>query len=139
MHYAPGPAPDVSTPAGRRELLSRVKLLLTRWGPLLRRFLRDADDQVELLLTLEEFCGEEGCFSSTVSAHGASFAAVFKELLHALYEADVVEEESLLAWADEKANADASERKFLEKAMPLIEWLREASSEEEEDGSEEEE
>jgi len=137
--YAPGPAPDVSTPAGRRELLSRVKLLLTRWGPLLRRFLRDADDQVELLLTLEEFCGEEGCFSSTVSAHGASFAAVFKELLHALYEADVVEEESLLAWADEKANADASERKFLEKAMPLIEWLREASSEEEEDGSEEEE
>ena len=129
--YAPGPVPDVSAPAGRRELLSRVKLLLNRWGALLRRFLRDGDDQVELLLTLEEFCGEEGCFASTISAHGRAFAAVFKELLHALYEADVVEEESLLAWADEKAHADASERRFLEKAMPLIQWLREASSEEE--------
>ena len=136
--YAPGPAPNVSTPSGKRELLSRVKFLLNRWAPLLRRFLRDVDDQVELLLTLEEFCGEEGCFASTVSAHGKSFAAVFKELLHALYEAEVVEEEALLAWADEKANADADERKFLEKAMPLIEWLREASSEEEESGEDDE-
>ena len=134
--YAPGPAPDVSTPAGRRELLARARLLLGRWGPLLRRFLRDGDDQVELLLTLEEFCGEEGCFASTISAHGALFAAVFKELLHLLYEADVVDEDALLAWADEKAEADASERRFLERAMPLIEWLREASSEEE--GEEEE-
>ena len=106
------------------------------WGALLRRFLRDGDDQVELLLTLEEFCGEEGCFASTVSAHGKLFAVIFKELLHLLYEADVVEEEALLAWADEKAEADATERRFLEKAMPLIDWLREASSEEEEDDDE---
>ena len=91
-------------------------------------------------MTLEEFCGEEGCFASTVSAHGAAFAGVFKELLHALYEADVVEEEALLAWADEKRDADASERRFLEKAAPLIAWLREASSEEEEeDGDEDDE
>ena len=61
---------------------------------------------------------------------------MFKELLHLLYEADVVDEDALLAWADEKAEADASERRFLERAMPLIEWLREASSEEE--GEEEE-
>jgi len=47
--YAAGPAPDLSTPAWRRELLSRVKMLLARWAPLLRRFLRDAGDQVELL------------------------------------------------------------------------------------------
>jgi len=58
---------------------------------------------------MEESCGEGGCFASTVSAHGAAFAAVFKELLH---EADVVEEEALLAWADEKADADASENFF---------------------------
>lgn len=69
----------------------------------------------------------------------AAFAAVFKELLHALYEADVVDEEALLAWADEKAAADASERRFLERAMPLIQWLREASSEEDEDGEDDEE
>ena len=37
---------------------------------------------------------------------------MFKELLHLLYEADVVDEDALLAWADEKADADASENFF---------------------------
>ena len=41
-----------------------------------------------------------------------------------------MEEGALLAWADEKAGASAEERAFLERAAPLIRWLREAESEE---------
>ena len=34
------------------------------------------DDQVDLLLTLEEFCGEEGVFEGT-GEQGSLFSAVF--------------------------------------------------------------
>ena len=49
------------------------------WGPLLRRFLRSEDDQVELLLTLEEYCAAEGAFEGPGEG-GAPFAAIFAQV-----------------------------------------------------------
>jgi translation initiation factor eIF-2B subunit epsilon len=89
---------------------------------------------VELLLTLEEYCAEEGVFEGAGEA-GPLFAAVFPQLLQLLYEGDVVDEEAFAAWAGEKENADASERVYLEKAGPFLEWLR--TADEDEDSEEE--
>ena len=50
---------------------------------------------------------------------------------------DVISEESVLAWAEEKADADESEKKFLNLARPFVDWLEEASSEEESSSEEE--
>ena len=47
------------------ELLKRASAQLRRWRDLLRKFLKNEEDQVELLLTLEEFCAEEGDFEGT--------------------------------------------------------------------------
>jgi translation initiation factor eIF-2B subunit epsilon len=41
-----------------------------------------------------------------------------------------------LAWAEEKADADEADKKFLKLAQPFIDWLEEASSEEESDSDE---
>ena len=84
--------------------------------------------QVELLLTLEEWCGEEGQFHRA-GARGAAFAPAFADLLHLLYDADILEEGAVLAWAGEKAHADAGDRAFLERAAPFVTWLREAEEE----------
>ena len=92
---------------------------------------------MELLLTLEEYCAEEGAFEGAGEA-GPLFSTVFPQLLQQLYELDVVDEDAFAAWADEKAHADASERVYLEKAGPFLEWLRTADDEEEEGSSEEE-
>jgi len=35
---------------------------MKQWAPLLSRFLKSADDQVEMLLTLEEYCAEDEVF-----------------------------------------------------------------------------
>eukprot|EP00775_Hariotina_reticulata_P010863 gene10863-11017_t len=56
----PAEAPDSSSKDGKMLLLQRFKKQLNEWAALLQRFLRSEDDQVELLLTLEEFCGDEG-------------------------------------------------------------------------------
>ena len=61
----------------------------------------------------------------------------FAKILHTLYDMDVISEESVLAWAEEKADADESEKKFLNLARPFVDWLEEASSEEESSSEEE--
>ena len=59
------------------------------------------------------------------------------QVLKVLYDDDVLSEEALVAWADEKENATEEERVFMTKAAPFIQWLREAESEEDDDDDEE--
>eukprot|EP00878_Enallax_costatus_P018338 GHUV01019301.1.p1 GENE.GHUV01019301.1~~GHUV01019301.1.p1 ORF type:complete len:732 (+),score=248.43 GHUV01019301.1:153-2348(+) len=143
----PSEAPDSSSKDGKLALLGRFKKQLAEWGNLLRRFLRSEDDQVELLLTLEEFCGEEGVFeqpeaadaTSSAAAGGAVFAPLFANLLQLLYDGEVVEEAAITNWAAEKEHADESEKVFLQKSAAFLEWLKTAedeSSEEDEDSDE---
>lgn len=58
------------------------------------------------------------------------------QVLKVLYDEDVLSEEALVAWADEKENATEEERIFLTKAAPFIQWLREAESEDNDDDDE---
>ena len=64
---------------GKLTLLRCFKQQLAEWGTLLRRFLRSEDDQVELLLTCEEFCSEEGVFEGR-GEQGAAFAEIFVQV-----------------------------------------------------------
>jgi hypothetical protein len=80
--------------------------------------------QVELLLTMEEFCGEEGVFELPAQlaakqqgsgSSGTAFAPLFANLLQLLYDVDLVEEAAINAWAEEKQHADEDEKVFLNK------------------------
>jgi translation initiation factor eIF-2B subunit epsilon len=113
-----------------------VKKHVKRYAPLLAKFLKSEDDQVEVLLTLEEFCAEEGAFKDCQGKHVAN---AFAKILHLLYDADVLSESAVLAWADEKDDAEEKDLVFLKKAAPFVKWLREAESESEDDESSDEE
>lgn len=118
--------------------MKRSAAQLRKWTDLLQKFLRSEEDQVELLLTLEEFCAEEGDFEGT-GEHGRAFKTIFPQLLKVLYELDIVSEESFMAWAKEKEHAEEEEKEFLRSAEPFLQWLEEAEEEtssEEEDDSE---
>ncbi len=71
-------------PASLRELLKRTHANLDAWASLLQKFLKNEDDQIEVLLTLEEFCGAEGDFEDT-GEFGTEFVAIFPQLLQAMY------------------------------------------------------
>jgi translation initiation factor eIF-2B subunit epsilon len=123
-------------PSDANECVSRVKKHVKRYAPLLAKFLKSEDDQVEVLLTLEEFCAEEGAFKDCQGKHVAN---AFAKILHLLYDADVLSESAVLAWADEKDDAEEKDLVFLKKAAPFVKWLREAESESEDDESSDEE
>ena len=124
---------------------------------------------MELLLTLEEFCSEEGVFEGSQEG-GRHFAAIFEkvrciawhvmssclppcplapgptamqvsqrkhwfagpqclQVLMMLYDLDLVGEDAFEAWASEKAHAEEDERIYLGRAQAFLQWLREASEE----------
>lgn len=71
--YAPPGAPSAP------QLMKALEKRLSAWGGLLQRFVEDVDDQVELLLTLEEYCSREGVFRA---AGGAAYAPHFQAVLN---------------------------------------------------------
>ena len=123
----PAKAPD-NTPA----LLKSIRERLKQWAPLLSRFLKSEDDQVEMLLTLEDYCAEDEVFKGM---HGALLVPSFAKILHLLYDMDVLSEVSVLAWAEEKGLAGEEDKRFLKLAQPFVDWLKEADSESDGSGS----
>ena len=110
-----------SSPKG---LLKMVLQEVKKWGSLLKRFVYESDDGVELLLTLEEMCEEP---------NGIRFRQLFPNIIKALYDYDVVDEEGFLQWAEEKQHADAEDRKYLDASAKFIQWLQEADEEDDSD------
>ncbi|XRB22198.1 translation initiation factor eIF-2B subunit epsilon [Pseudoscourfieldia marina] len=102
-------------------LVAKLRAQLKTWGALLQRFLKSVDDQVELLLTLEEFCGEEEDFQGM---HGALYAPIFPDVLKEMYGADVLTERAILKWAEEKRGADEEDLVFVKKCKwELLVWF----------------
>ena len=64
-------------------------------------------------------------------AHSHTLLSCAPQVLKLLYDEEVLEEDAVLAWADEKTMAEEDERKYLQKAAAFVAWLREAESEEE--------
>lgn len=127
----PRESPIVSTREGKGELLKAFEGQLAKWVPLLKRFLKGEEDQIELMLTFEEFCGEEEVFSG--SGGGRAFSSIFVQILKHLYDKDVLSGEAILQWADEKENADEEDKVFVGKCRQFIDWLREDSEDEDDD------
>lgn len=127
--------PAAVTREAKAELLKRASTQITRWQDLLQKFLKSEDDQVELLLTFEEYCGGEGDFEhgSKEQGEGEVYTLIFPQVLKVLYDTEVVYEEAVLQWADEKKLADEEEKVYLKKAELFIEWLRDAEEEESSD------
>ena len=115
-----------SPPETAGELLKAAREKVARWAPLLARFLKSEDDQVEMLLTLEEYCSEDEVFRGM---GGALLVPAFAKILHMLYDMDVLSEVSVLAWAREKEHAEEEDKKFLKLAAPFVAWLKEADEE----------
>ncbi|KAK8477865.1 hypothetical protein V6N11_013825, partial [Hibiscus sabdariffa] len=79
--------------------------------------------QIEVILKFEEMCLESA----------KEFAALFPQVLHLLYDKEILQEDAILRWADEKEGADESDKVFLKRSEKFIQWLKEAEEEEDDD------
>ncbi|KAJ8427031.1 hypothetical protein Cgig2_032859 [Carnegiea gigantea] len=105
------------------ELQKNVAKVVTTWKKLLKYYLPSIDEEIEVILKFEEMCLDSA----------KKFAPRFAQILHLLYEMDIIQEEAILAWEAEKAGADEADRVFLKQSEKLIEWLKTASEEESEE------
>ena len=128
--------PDTSTKAGRNAVLGKIMSLMREWGQLLKKFIASEDDEVDLLLALEEFCSEDGVFEGS-GEHGAVFADIFEGILQVLYHdnVDILSEEGILKWVDEKEHASESERRFLRAAQTFVDFLKDDDDDDDDDTS----
>ncbi|KAM7273523.1 hypothetical protein ACFE04_028187 [Oxalis oulophora] len=108
------------------ELFESAKKIITTWKGLLKFYLPEIDEEIEVILKFEEMCVESA----------KEFSAVFDKMLYFLYDKEIVKEEAVLRWADEKEGADESDKVFVKQSEEFIRWLREAPEEEEEEDEE---
>ena len=64
--------------------------------------------QIELLVTLEEYCGGEGVFEG--GDGGAAYSMIFSHVLMALYEQEIIGEDAFLHWEAAKQSDDEEDK-----------------------------
>ncbi|KAF3968848.1 hypothetical protein ACB098_03G050900 [Castanea mollissima] len=109
------------------ELCNSTMDVITKWKKLLKSYLTDIDEQIEVIQKFEEICLESA----------KEFSPLFSKILFHLYDKDLIQEDAILKWDDEKKNADEADKVFVKQSEKFIQWLREAP--EEDDGEEDEE
>uniref|UniRef100_A0A6N2KTT1 Translation initiation factor eIF2B subunit epsilon n=1 Tax=Salix viminalis TaxID=40686 RepID=A0A6N2KTT1_SALVM len=102
------------------ELRKSAASIIDAWNKLLKFYSKEIDDQIEVIMKFEEMCLESV----------KEFSPHFSQILHLLYDKDILEEDAILRWADEKKDAEESDKVFVKQSEKLIQWLREASEEE---------
>ncbi|KAL6912281.1 hypothetical protein ACP4OV_001086 [Aristida adscensionis] len=129
-------------------LLKTTAEALREWSYLLRNYAKTVDEErniylygsfrtqtlgkgqelddsfpMEILLKFEEMCQETT----------KEFSPLFSKILPFLYDKEVVSEDAILRWAEEKEHADDADKVFVKQSEAFIQWLREAEEEEEEE------
>ncbi|EPS63911.1 hypothetical protein M569_10871, partial [Genlisea aurea] len=84
--------------------------VISKWKKLLKYYLCSIDEEIEVILKFEEMCSESA----------KEYFSVFTQILHLMYEKDVVQEEAILNWASEKEEADESDKVLVKQAEKLI-------------------
>ncbi|KAE8684741.1 uridylate kinase isoform 2 [Hibiscus syriacus] len=105
------------------ELHKNAADIISKWQKLLKSFLHDIDEEIEVILKFEEMCLESA----------KEFATLFPQILHLLYDKEILQEDALLRWADEKEGADEADKVFLKRSEKFIQWLKEAEEEDDEE------
>ena len=115
---------------GAKDTLLALRAAFGKWGRQLKKFVMSEDDEVEMLLVLEEYCDAEEA-RAAAGGPAVKVGTIFAQMLKLMYDDDSfpISEEAILSWADEKANAEEEDRRYVNKAERFIIWLREAEEE----------
>mmetsp|Transcript_18544 Transcript_18544/g.23883 ORF Transcript_18544/g.23883 Transcript_18544/m.23883 type:complete len:233 (-) Transcript_18544:257-955(-) len=122
------------------KLVAEFKSLLEHWAPLLQKMSIGQDEEKAIVLGIERTATSGGEIGEKLSSGNA-----FRFLLQTLYNEDVVSEEAILAWSEDRtAEIDtdpSSARVQLYQQQPVqefLKWLVAEESSDDDDGSDDE-
>eukprot|EP00249_Psilotum_nudum_P010477 c22563_g1_i1 orf=247-1482(+) len=87
------------------------------WGKLLGAFSTTAKLEMELMYTIQTYCYED-----------AKLMKLFPEIIHALYDQDVLAEDTVLTWFRKGSNPKGRQT-YVKGLEPFVKWLEEAEEE----------
>lgn len=116
----------VAPHSSNTELYKNTENAISKWKNLLKHYLRTIDEEIEVILKFEEMCLE------TVR----EFSPLFSTILSCLYDKDILSEDGILSWAQEKEGAEESDKIFVKQSEQFITWLKEAPEEDDEEEDE---
>jgi len=94
-----------------------LKKLAQKWKPQIDRFLdgpERAEDEVELIFKLQEFCETKALYSPH-----------FSLILQSFNSANIIKAKAIIAWADELEGAEGEDKTFFDQCSKLLQGLRE--------------
>ena len=120
-------------PESDKELLKAITKHVEGYSEALENVLKKISEQVRAVNAIEALCLSAIPFTNRTG--GARVLGISAQVLKMLYDLDVFAEEALFSWANGKrkellAESDGDAR-FFSKAKPFIQWLSEASDEDE--------
>lgn len=112
-----GLRPIVEAPAA--SVLAAFKQVLAHLGPMFRNYIRGSDAQRDCLKAIQETCEQSEQLRGRLA-----------QLVHHLYDQEILGEDAILAWHDELVSEDEPDTVWIRAAMKkLIDWLEESSDE----------
>lgn len=103
--------------------------MLSKWGDLLRRFMEDREAEVDVVFCVQRYFARRGGEEKKGFVLG----------LQGLYQADVIEEDSILTWFEDERSRGIGEKwveakaALRESAEKFVTWLKEAEEESDEE------
>ena len=113
------------------KLLTSFKAKLTTWAPLLQKMSMGVPEEQGMIYALEELAVVEDDTGKKLRSGNA-----LRLILQTLHDEEVLSEEAILAWAEQRKSESTEKAKLLDlpSIQAFLEWLEES---EEEDSSDE--
>lgn len=105
-----------------KEILSHIKQIMTQFLQLLKNYIKNEDAQMDALNALKEYA----VFNDT-------FTTVFLNIMHFLYDNDILQEDVIFKWYNSLTVNDNFEKSLQQQVYPFIKWLNEAEEEDDSD------
>lgn len=119
------------------KLLVDFKAQMERWSPLLRKLCIGLDEETSIIYALEQVATDESDIASVIGR-----GVAFRILLQTLHDSEVLSDESILIWCEDRRESNGEEspaahKLFNQKPIQdFLEWLEEESESEDEDDEE---
>ena len=125
---------EITKDTGDAKLIADFKSFLEHWAPLLQKMSIGQDEEKAIIVGIEKVATEGGEIGDKLSSGNS-----FRFLLQTVYNEDVVSEEAIVSWSEERkaeAGSDSARARLFQQdsVQEFLEWLL-ADDSSDEDGS----
>jgi len=122
-------------PESDKELSAQMIKNVEKFSEAFERIVAKKQDQISLVSILESLACSQAPFEGRTG--GARVLGCAASFLKGVYDDDVLSEDGIFSWANQRAkeikNDPDADQRFFMKVKPFVQWLQEASEDEESD------